>query len=169
MSVLETVLIVEPDNSPTLPVVGSPVQYNPYVHAGSLRPWSVFGQAAGDASGGSVGVRWYMRPHGDGAKFATITEIKVKMSDTNGQYTYIDSSDWEYSPYEKKAMDVAAEWIPNRLVEIDRPLSLGSIAAGTPGTLTVYFSANTNTKAYIVEARGWFSDRPFLTPLTVTP
>lgn len=171
MSVTTRVTVAYPDNSPTLPVVGSPVQYNPFVHAGSLRPWSVYGLLSGDSSGGTVIIDWEMRPIGDGALFVTVTQFSLRTDDTNAQYTRADGSGdpWEYSIYRKKALDVTTTWIPNDLITVDQPRSLGSVKAGTTGNIQAVFQTNTNVKTYVVNARGWFSDRPFLTPLNATP
>jgi len=171
VSVTTRLLVVEPDNSPTLPVVGSPVQYNPFVQAGALRPWSVYGFLSGDASGGTAILDWEMRPTGNGPMFVSVTQFAMRTDDTNAQYARADGSGdpWEYSIYSKQAMDVTTTWIPNNLIVVNTPRSLGSVKAGTTGNIQAVFQTNTNTKTYVVNARGWFSDRPFLTPLSATP
>jgi hypothetical protein len=173
MSVSKAVSVSFPDNSPTLAIVGSPPEYNPYVGAGYLRPWYVGVESqAGDGSGGTVTFSWSMRPVGNESLFVTISQIRVRTSDTTDpQYItlYQDGDDWEHEPYTKRRLDVAATYIPLDVITQDNPLNAGAAKSGTTGDLALKFETNTNAKTYLIDVRGWVADRPFLTPLTVSP
>lgn len=163
------------DNAPSLPIVGSPPQFNPMVKAGFLRPWFVNGVdtfLTGDASGGTARFSFQFRPQADDEPiFASIVQMKVWTTDTNAQFCQVTplGANWSYPFRRQQELDVTNTAIPRDLVTPDNPAVLGKGDTGVVLGFTVSFQINTDTKQYFMSAMGWVADRPFLTPINVLP
>lgn len=163
------------DNAPSLPIVGSPPQFNPLVEAGFLRPWFVNGvdnSLTGDASGGTARFAFQFRPQlGDEPIFATIAQLVVWTDDTNAQFCKVDplGANWSYPLHRQVELDVTNTVIPTFLISPDNPAVLGKGDTGVVLGFTVSFQINTLAKIYFMSAMGWMADRPFMTPINVLP
>lgn len=174
MSVVEALQLTYPDNSPVVPIVGSPEQFNPYVSAGSLRPWYVGGlYSQGDASGGTYRFTWEYRPAADDRPvFVTVTQMFVTTGDSTAQTVTLASAGdpWERPLFERIELDVQAPYyMNNHVVTASNPVTLGKGATGSALQLHTTFEANTNSQYYLMFATGFVSDRPFLTSRNVLP
>ncbi len=174
MSIVYPVLVKHPDNSPVVPIVGSPDQYNPFVQAGSLRPWTVnSGEEYGDASGGTVRFTFEFRPAADDRPvFVTVNQLFVITNDPNAQTITLasDGFDWERPLSEKMEIDVSVPYNKqNHLVVPSNPVTLGKGVTDDTLQLHLTFEVNTNLKRYEMFSTGFVSDRPFLTSRNTLP
>lgn len=177
MSVTVALNVTYPDNSPVAPVVGSPVQYNPYVDAGVLRPWFADGQGGyagtGDGSGGSMRFTFPFRPAGDDRPiFVTISQAFGLTNSQEAQALTLAATGivWERGPHERSELNITAPyWFPKKLVEAGDPLTLGKGQTGDILEMVMTFEVNTNTAGYQIFASGFVSDRPFLTSRNILP
>jgi hypothetical protein len=178
MSVTGIFPLLYPTNSPAVPVTGTPANFNPYADAGYLRPYYLDGATTGltgDGSGGQVIFQWLYRPvAGDVPVFAAITQMTMYSTEAtaNSSVELSPSSQADWDRPVNKAITVdnqGAVLIANEIVKSENPLYLGKGVVGNVLQFNLKCSVNTNGQAYRFYGAGWVSDRPFITPTTLTP
>jgi hypothetical protein len=177
MTVTNSVQVKYPANTPVLPNVGTPNQF--YPQGGFLRPWyadgmSTPGRATGDSSGGLVVQEMNFRPAlGDQPIWVALSVVSVFSSELNAHTITLSGtlgSDWERPIHRLISLSSTSVInISHEMVEPNKPMYLGEGTVDNDLTFNIVYSVNTNTKVYQSFCRGWVSDRPFLTPLTIAP
>lgn len=146
-------------------------------YIGVLHPWFIGHTEVGDASGGAVTIHFSFRAAtGNNRLFVAITEFKFQTTDTSGGAVSLNMA--ALTDYPERSLqaigpgivvDSTTAGLNQEFVTVGIPEQLGQVLVGTNGRLSTVFAANVDTKAYRIQARGWYSDRPFNVPRTLIP
>lgn len=167
-----TVPITYLDNSPVVPLAGTPNQFSG--GGGYLKPFYVNATVIGTAVGNAT-INAETRPEEDEKPvFISVVQAVLKTNSTNVGFVRfggLATADWpEYGTRERYAtVDVTETFIPFYASNIDNPMAMGRLLVMTKGELTAVWETDVTGKTYKLEIYGWISDRPFLTPLTYFP